>query len=370
MKFLKIKRFLMICSAIVTIVAIAFILNITQTNNQTISENEVRSQLEQMYDAEVASVTMKKDVYQAVIAKSGAVYLVELDSVSGDVYSLEQTDKYIIKEESEIPEGPVELIPQKTTDIVEQPLIENNSSKVIGNKVEAVKPPTKIIISEKPKEQLPIPRVEKTDKKTQVVENNATKLIKSASIKVEEKAAEEKPIKEVIKDVIKEALKSEPSKQEETKAEAPKENAVKTEVVSIEMTKLEPAKVAEPAKTETGKAEASKTEEPKTEETQAPAAQSPAASTETKKTETEAKQEKPSTVMISEEQAIKTAQQQYKGTVESSSFVKTNEGGYYLIVMKATMPESDSKESAKEKKTKATIQVHAISGKILTVTWE
>lgn len=367
----------MICSAIFTIVAIVFLLDITQPNNQTISENEVRSQLEQMYDAEVAGVTMNKDVYQAVITKSGAVYIVELDAISGDVYSLEQTDEYIIKKESEIPEGPMELVPQKTSEIVEQPLIENNSAKEAGNEVETVKPPTKIINSEKPKEQLP--RVEATNK-TQVIEYSATKSIKSASIKVEEKAAEEKPIKEVIKDVIKEALKSEPSKQEETKAETPKENAVKTEVVSIEMTKLEPAKAAEPAKTETGKVDASKSEESKKEETkkeeskkeeaQTPAAQSITTSTETKKSETEAKQEKTSTVMISEEQAIKTAQQQYKGTVESSSFVKTNEGGYYLIVMKATMPESDSKETTKEKKTKATIQVHAISGKILTVTWE
>ncbi|MER2010640.1 MAG: PepSY domain-containing protein, partial [Psychrobacillus sp.] len=67
------------------------------------------------------------------------------------------------------------------------------------------------------------------------------------------------------------------------------------------------------------------------------------------------------------EQATKIAQQQYKGTVDSNSFIKTNEGGYYLIVMQTA--DGNSKDS-KDKKTKATIQVHAISGKILSVTWE
>ena len=62
------------------IIVIVFIVNIG-SNQLPITENNVRTQLEQMYDAEVAEVKKNEDVYEAIIAKSGQVYLVEMNAI-------------------------------------------------------------------------------------------------------------------------------------------------------------------------------------------------------------------------------------------------------------------------------------------------
>lgn len=67
----------------------------------------------------------------------------------------------------------------------------------------------------------------------------------------------------------------------------------------------------------------------------------------------------PTTVLISENQAIKIALGQLKGEVEDVEFVQTSDGGYYLV-------EIDDDDQDDE----ATFQIHAISGKILSVTWD
>ncbi|MDI2587475.1 PepSY domain-containing protein [Psychrobacillus sp. NEAU-3TGS] len=358
MKFFKLKRFLSIITLIVAGCLIVFVLSITRTNQQSISENEVRAQLEQTYDADVAIVEKNEAVYHALIAKNGIVYSVEMDALTGEVNSLKQSDKYIIETESEVAEGSSESIPEKSSQREGQPNQEKKMEEQVVRKTETgqAKEPLKIIISEKKTTTNKPVDIAETPKTS---ENNTAKPIISATSKIEEKV-EEKPNKEISKD----SLKVETSKQEETKAETPKEESAKTEEI------VDSIKPVPPKKTESAKVE-----EPTSEETQAQTqgqVQTPPTNTiqsESKKPEAEGKTDTVTTVLISEEQAIKKAQQQQKGTVESSSFVKTNEGGYYLIVMKATFPESD-KESAKERKTKATIQVHAISGKILSITWE
>ena len=115
MKFFKLKKFLSIISVIVAGSAIVFLLIITRTNHPSISENEVRSQLEQTYDAEVAIVKKNEAVYEALITKNGNVYSVEMNALTGEVNSLKQTDEYIIQTESEVAEGPIELIPEKSS---------------------------------------------------------------------------------------------------------------------------------------------------------------------------------------------------------------------------------------------------------------
>ncbi|WP_342508127.1 PepSY domain-containing protein [Sporosarcina sp. FSL K6-2383] len=68
------------------------------------------------------------------------------------------------------------------------------------------------------------------------------------------------------------------------------------------------------------------------------------------------------TVLISENQAIKIALGQLKGEVEDVEFVQTSDGGYYLVEI-----DSDQDDDHEDE---ATIQIHAISGKILSVTWD
>jgi uncharacterized membrane protein YkoI len=62
--------------------------------------------------------------------------------------------------------------------------------------------------------------------------------------------------------------------------------------------------------------------------------------------------------LITKEQAIAIAQAQLKGEVDDFSYEKTNDGGYYLIEIEA----ADEREG--------TFQIHAISGKIMSVTWD
>ncbi|WP_277585970.1 hypothetical protein [Psychrobacillus antarcticus] len=381
MKFTKMKRFIIVCIVTIGIVVIVFIVS-TDSNKIPITEKNVRTQLEQMYDAEVAEVKKNDDVYEAIIAKSGQVYLVEMSATTGNVNSLEHTDEFIIEEvpvmtkttNGQFDEGPEisqkSTMPSSQVEIVESNIVSSNGT-------------TKLVIIEKPKASSP---------KVKIVENpNVVENKKSKKTGTKKEAkAEEKPIKQAIKDAFKEVLAAETSKpvesskeeskketktEETTKTEVAKIDAVKAEVSKSETNKVELEKI-EPPKTTTSKTEAAKTETTKSETTVKTESSKTEEQKNTEKSElsvvvkTEEKKtevtEKPITVLITGDEALKIAQQQQKGTVENNSFVKTNEGGYYLIVMTATKTE----ESVKEKKTKATIQVHAISGKILSVTWE
>lgn len=61
--------------------------------------------------------------------------------------------------------------------------------------------------------------------------------------------------------------------------------------------------------------------------------------------------------IITEQQAIDIALQQLKGEVDSVDFEETSEGGYYLVEIETPHDE-------------ATFQIHAVSGKILSVSWD
>ena len=368
MYLLKSKKYLVVFAFVAVVAGIVMIVSIMQSNKQIISENEVRFQLEQMYDAKVAGVSMKKDVYKVVITKSETVYLVEMNAITGDVKSLEQLAQFAIEEEDGS-EVVIDFPKERPIKSEEKPLPDTILDLRRPKIIEEIKSPTEGTSEDTSKSVL----------ETAVASEKAfIKSVKSATSILEVK--DDKPMKDIIKDAIKDVLNSESTKVEEKK-ESIKEETIKNDVAKVDPAKTEPAK-SESVKTESTKSEEPKKEEPKKEESKkeeikkeetkkeevqlTTSSENPPQS-EMKKPEAETKPEKPVTVLITEEQAIKTAQQQHKGTVESSSFVKTNEGGYYLIVMKT---ETDSKESTKEKNSKATIQVHAISGKILSVTWE
>ncbi|MCZ8542273.1 PepSY domain-containing protein [Psychrobacillus psychrodurans] len=391
MEFNKMKRTFIVCIATVGIVVIVFVVNIG-SDSLLMTEKNVRTQLERMYDAEVAEVKKSddKDVYEAIIAKSGQVYLVEMNATTGDVSSLKHTDEFIIEEipvktqeANEVLDMGPEVSPKNTKASSRGEIVESNIISSNGT--------SKLVIIEKSKD---------SSAKVKVVENpnvsDNKKLKQTTADKVVK--TEDKPIKKVIKDAIKEVLASETTKpvetsKEDAKKETKTENTTKTEISNTDTAKAdvrksdtskvdankadtaknEPSKTNTSPKTDTAKSETSKsettvkTESSKTEEQQKTVTSDIAVGkTDEKKTEVT---EKPVTVLITADEALKIAQQQQKGTVDSNSFVKTDEGGYYLIVMTATKTE-ETKESTKEKKTKATIQVHAISGKILSVTWE
>ncbi len=398
MKFTKIKKYTLIFVSVIVIVGTGFLFNVTQTNRQFMSENDVRSQLEQLYDAEVTDITLKENVYKAVITKGGSVYLVEVNSTNGDIYTMEQTNEYMLTGISQPVEQSEFATYSDTFEVREYPLTSNIRKKETNNNIVVeMSPITQIQVKEDTMSMV---------NKVETAQATEMKLIKSsisATSSIQEKLSDskvDKPITEVIKNAIKDVLKTEPVKTEEVKKEPVKVEVAKSdegkadakaeaaadsiEGIKTDSSKTEPTKTdisktetknetskVEPVKVESTKTETSKTEEPKKEE--AKKEEPDASSTSNNKTQTEtkkpdeAKQESTATVLITPEQATKIAQQQYKGTVDSNSFIKTNEGGYYLIVMQTA--DGNSKDS-KDKKTKATIQVHAISGKILSVTWE
>ncbi|RSD29546.1 PepSY domain-containing protein [Mesobacillus subterraneus] len=68
------------------------------------------------------------------------------------------------------------------------------------------------------------------------------------------------------------------------------------------------------------------------------------------------------TVKLSEERAVEIAKTQLNGVLEGIEFVSDASGGYYLVEIEKDGGENEDQE--------ATIQVHAITGKILSVTWD
>ncbi|MHA6260464.1 PepSY domain-containing protein [Sporosarcina sp. CAU 1771] len=73
---------------------------------------------------------------------------------------------------------------------------------------------------------------------------------------------------------------------------------------------------------------------------------------------------KPATekVLITREKAIEIALSQLKGEVEYVEFESTSDGGYYLVEIEQDNEDSDDLE--------AVFQIHAVSGKIMSVTWD
>jgi len=61
--------------------------------------------------------------------------------------------------------------------------------------------------------------------------------------------------------------------------------------------------------------------------------------------------------VLSEQQAIKIALQQLNGEIDSVDYEETEDGGYYLV-------EIETKEE------EAVFQIHAISGKVMSVSWD
>lgn len=355
MRFTKKKKIVFVCLATFGIMVIVFIANTIDANRIPITENNVRSQLEHMYDAEVAEVKKNEDVYEAIIAKSGQVYLVEMNAATGDVNSLEHTDDFIIEEvpsiQKEITDKVVDDSPAKTP----------STEDKVKSKKKSSTGTSKLVVSEKPKE---------SSEKVKVVEkpkDTENKSKKGTSSKKEEKV-EEKPIKKVIKNAIKDVLNKEENKTETASKEKKKVEVKKDEIAKAEVSKatIESDSIKlEPEKIEALTSEPAKVDAPKTETADVPKSEESISSKETISIKTEEKSEdveKNATVLITPEEATKLALASQKGVIESNTFVRTNEGGYYLVVMAI--------ESSKEKKSKATVQVHAISGKVLSITWE
>lgn len=103
--------------------------------------------------------------------------------------------------------------------------------------------------------------------------------------------------------------------------------------------------------------------QPKTEPTPKPEIQKESPASVVKEKNPDPPKKEAKTVLISENQAIKIARAQLNGEVDDVEFVQTSNGGYYLVEI-----EVDDEDD--ERGDGAVYQIHAISGKILSVTWD
>ena len=222
MKIIKKPWFIPIVLAILILIIGNYYTKQSVSKAETLPEDEIRKQLEEMYEGKVERLSLKGSMYEVELSRSNAVYLAEVDAETGNVLSLFQT-----KEATPIASaGDKKAAPKE--EIVEQPIEETDQSQ-----------------------------------------------------------------------------KETTSEPEISKAETP--------------------------------------------------------SPETTEKQTATPKKEAQTVLISKKEAIQIALSQLKGEVDDVDFVRTSEGGYYLVEI-----EVDNDERGDE----AVYQIHAISGKILSVTWD
>ncbi|MCG7334906.1 PepSY domain-containing protein [Sporosarcina sp. ACRSM] len=135
----------------------------------------------------------------------------------------------------------------------------------------------------------------------------------------------------------------------QTKEKTPLASAGEKEATSNEKVVEQPAKEKEPSVT------------PPKSEPDRSKVETPSSAAQEKKPTSPKKEAK--TVLISKNQAIKIARAQLKGEVDDVEFVPENDGGYYLVEIEV---EDDNDEGVDG----AVYKIHAITGKIMNVTWE
>ncbi len=334
MKMKQRKQWLTFISIVVVIgigVAYAFM----TSKSQVITETEVRNQLSSLYDAEVADVQITKDVYTVVITKSGSAYLVEMNPKNGEIFSLQPTE-----------EQPVSKQAHSTSSNI------SNKEKELPSSTKPKSEPDSTN-EQRTSTNISKPGTAKEDKSVSQDENRSK--ISAGRQKQETGTVEEQVSIEGLP--IDETQPATPSGETVTQP-------TNTEAVAPNDTK-QPS--SEEKKDEQISAESTK-------ETVSDSKGAPAligenaitiATVNESKTDESAKETQPSTMYISKKKAVRIALEQYKGSFEKLSFEKKEDGGFYLVTLKDITSEKDSKE-----KQKATVQIHAISGKILSVTWE
>lgn len=90
MKVMKKPWAIPLIVTIVILVAGGLYIGSLLTKEKPLSNEEIRSQLENMYEGTVDSLSMKNGVYVAELTRAGALYSAEVDEVTGKVLSLVQ----------------------------------------------------------------------------------------------------------------------------------------------------------------------------------------------------------------------------------------------------------------------------------------
>ena len=100
------------------------------SKEEPMSEDAIRTQLENMYEGTVDSLTMKNDVYIAEMTRSGALYSAEIDAINGNMLSMKQLSEIQIAEPKVLSEKEIrEVVAEKYPGEVERIALKENSDK-------------------------------------------------------------------------------------------------------------------------------------------------------------------------------------------------------------------------------------------------
>ncbi|BAQ09732.1 predicted membrane protein [Bacillus sp. OxB-1] len=165
MKFVRKPWFIPILLAIVILVVGNIYTNRILSKDEPLPEQEVRTQLESMYGAQVGPLKQNGSVYEAEISREGGIYRAEIDAVTGKVLALIQTKEtspLATDTEKEAASPPDQDPVQGTTGSGQDPATQKPEEKPAagtsrGSQAEAPKTPAPAT----PQQSAPVPKPEK-----------------------------------------------------------------------------------------------------------------------------------------------------------------------------------------------------------------
>lgn len=90
MKIMKKVWVIPLLFTIIILTAIGFYSGIWFKAEKPLTEEEIYTELEEMYGGTVDSLSLKNDIYVAELTRSGALYLAKINAVTGKVLSIDQ----------------------------------------------------------------------------------------------------------------------------------------------------------------------------------------------------------------------------------------------------------------------------------------
>ena len=88
MKIVKKPWVIPLLFSIIILVVVGLYIGSLLKTEKPLSDDEIRSQLEEMYGGTVDSLSLKNGIYVAELTRSGALYSAKVDGVTGKVLSL------------------------------------------------------------------------------------------------------------------------------------------------------------------------------------------------------------------------------------------------------------------------------------------
>lgn len=96
---------------IVILVVVGLYIGSLLKTEKPLSDDEIRSQLEEMYGGTVDGLSLKNGIYVAELTRSGALYSAEIEAVTGKVLSLDQLSEVEV-------ESPKVLTEEEARDVI------------------------------------------------------------------------------------------------------------------------------------------------------------------------------------------------------------------------------------------------------------